>query len=177
MARERDAVRGTPNTSASAPSPAWRQRRLTPACEFGPELGLHHVHVGGNAMQVGLEVVAAARLGLDAVLHHVMQHGAKATAQPAGNGEPLVDDHAGDARLGRLAEDVAIFCILDEKYLLANLVDPPEEAPELEGGCGGRDGERERELVGVARVGGPDLRGERGQARVEAAADEVRDGG
>src|SRR5215470_5297553 len=136
------------------------------------ELRLDHVDVRGVAGEVRREVLAPAGLRLEAVLGAVVEDRAEAAALGARDVDGLVDDKPRDALLLLRAQDAALVVALGEAFLLADRVDPPQEAAELHLG---RLLERERQVVGVAGVGRVALRGEAREPVVEAAAREVRD--
>src|SRR5450432_2050254 len=118
------------------------------------ERGLDHVDVRRVTGEVCLEVRAALRLRGDAVLRAVVQDRAEPFAICARHVDAVVDDDAGDALLVLRTQDAALVGALDEALLLADRVDEPQEAadPDL-----GRGLPREREVVGVARIGRVDF--------------------
>src|SRR5258708_4070085 len=94
------------------------------------ELGLDHVDVRRVAGEVALEVGAALRLRGEAVLRAVVEDRAEPLAIGARYVEAVVDDDAGHALLVLVAQDAALVGALEEAFLLADRIDPPQEAPD-----------------------------------------------
>src|SRR5262249_32749542 len=142
--------------------------------ELGAKVRLDHVDVGRVALEILSEVLPTARLRVDSVFATVRKDRAESAPLDARDRELAVDDDPGHALLLRATEDASLRCVLEESFLMCDWIDPPKEATEplLRARL-----ERECKVVGIPRVDRADLLGERAQARVEPAADEVRDRG
>src|SRR6185436_19060426 len=82
------------------------------------EHGIDHVNVRRVAGEVGLEVIAIARLRCDAVTGAVVEDRAEPPAIGARDGRARVDDQAGDALLMLVAQHAALVGALGEALLL-----------------------------------------------------------
>src|SRR5215470_2571311 len=96
--------------------------------ELLAERRLHHVHVGGVAGEVRLEIGPAFRLRREAVLLAVVEDRAEPFAIRARHVHAAIDDDARHALLVLRAQDAALVGALEEALLLADRVDPPQEA-------------------------------------------------
>ena len=200
--RRRAGPRRPSGASAGAPRPAGGPPRTRPFARVDPpmvraadaltpgpshqgveldsqpiaDLGPGHADEGDLAPEPGAEVGVALRgSGRRAPRTSARWRMARRRRTSSrADARPVVDDQAGDDLRGVPAEDAGLGLVDREPLVLGEVADAGHQVadPRLE-----RLVARERQVVGVAGVGQPELRGQPGEPAVEPAGDLVREPG
>ncbi len=133
---------------------------------------MNHVEVTGETTKVVSEPAITARLRFQSVLFAVVQNGPEPSTIFSADVQRIVDDDPG-YDLPLRSPDHAEFRLIDgEAFLVANLIDLPAKAAEIE--C--RFLEREGEIVRITRVDAANAPGKSFEPGIQSPANQVGNG-